>query len=339
MLRKALIFSCRILIIVSALSICASARDGRRPPLAYQPIHGKPLPSVVRRREPDPSIRLIAVGDIMLAGPMGKLMARRGRNFPFARMKPVFDQADIVFGNVECCIATIGSKVPKKYNFRADPHMAPALKEAGFGIVSLANNHSWDYGREALEDTVRNVRATGVRTVGAGANRQEAHQLQIIECKGKRIGFLAYLGLLPALVPESDTEPCLSLASVEAIRNDVEQARPEVDILVVSLHGGKEGHPLPTPFQKLLAYTAIDAGADMVIGHHPHVPQPLVRYKGKYIAYSLGNFVFSTTGRGGGVMLDARIRPDNTIRACVLPLSLRDAPPRLLSDTAASQLR
>jgi poly-gamma-glutamate capsule biosynthesis protein CapA/YwtB (metallophosphatase superfamily) len=276
-------------------------------------------------------VTLRAVGDIMLAGPMEQLMAKRGRGYPFALMKPTLRQADIAFGNLECSVANGGEPIEKQFTFRADPRRVRVLAESGFTIVSVANNHAWDYGRDALLETVRHVRRTGVLTVGAGANRDEAHQLQIIVRHGVRVGFLAYLGLLPALIPESDDTPSLSMASDAAIQREVRAARDQVDVLIVSLHAGKEGAPAATPRQKEFARAAIDAGADMVIGHHPHVRQPLVRYNRGYICYSLGNFVFSTTGRGSGAMLEAKLSKRGVESARLIPLALKGPQPSLPS--------
>ncbi len=265
----------------------------------------------------------------MLARDVENCMARKGRGYPFAAMRPLLRNADISFGNLECCASTRGAPIPKQFNFRARPADVRVLAENGFTIVSLANNHAWDYGRDALWDTVACVRKTGVKTVGAGANRMEAHQLVVVQKKGLRIGFLAYLGLIPALVPESDTQPTLSMASAEAITREVQAARSQVDVLLVSLHAGQEGAVGPTPRQQSFAQAAIDAGADMVIGHHPHVRQPLVMYKGKPICYSLGNFVFSTAGRGSGAMVEATLGRGHKVQARLLPLILNGAQPCL----------
>ena len=277
------------------------------------------------------TVHLRAVGDIMLADPIASVMRRRGQEYPFAAMRPYLRGADITFGNLECSVSNRGMPIPKKFNFRADPRSIWVLKANGFKIVSVANNHSWDYGREALRDTVDYTRRSGVLTVGAGANRAAAHELVVVKSKGLRVGFLAYLGLIPALVAESETEPSLSMASIEAITRDVAQARGQVDVLIVSLHAGQEGAPTPTPRQRGFAQAAIDAGADMVIGHHPHVRQPLEMYRGKPICYSLGNFVFSTSGRGSGAMLDATLRPNHQIQARLIPLILDGPQPHLPS--------
>jgi poly-gamma-glutamate synthesis protein (capsule biosynthesis protein) len=273
----------------------------------------------------------------MMAGPMGKVMEKKGDGFPFAALRPTLRNADIAFGNLECCIAATGKPIEKQFNFRAHPRTARALADAGFDIVSLANNHAWDYGRAAMLETVQRVEQAGVRTVGAGSNRAEAHQLRILKRKGMRIGFLAYLGLIPALLPESNREPSLAMAHVDTIRKEVQAARDKVDILIVSLHAGQEGATKQTPRQKSFATAAIDAGADLVIGHHPHVVQSLARYKGKYIAYSLGNFVFSAAGRGSGSLLEVTLAPDGAIRATQRLLNLSGAQPKFATASRENQ--
>ncbi len=324
-LRTVLLITTIAILTVSGLGLLARQRRA-------VPVAAKPAPLLTRVRKPVPlskpqPIRLLAVGDILMAGPMGQVMERKGRDYPFAALKPLLRRADIAFGNLECCIATQGKPIPKQFNFQARPETAQALSEAGFRIVSLANNHAWDYGRAALEETVKRVRGVGVQTVGAGANRAEAHALRILNCKGKRIGFLAYLGLVPPLLPESETAPSLAMGSAEGIRQEVAAARHRVDVLIVSLHCGIENAPNPSPRQKALAHAAIEGGADMVIGHHPHVVQPMEWYRGKPICYSLGNFVFSPTGRGSGALLVATLLPNGHIQARLHPLLLTGAQP------------
>ncbi len=274
-------------------------------------------------------VSLLAVGDVMLAGPMEKLMLKKGIDYPFAAMKPNFLKADITFANLECCIANCGMPVPKKYNFRAKPPYASVLAKSGISIVSLANNHAWDYGREALLQTKQIVEQTGVMTAGAGANRTEAHQLKIVVRNGLKIGFLAYLGLFPPIVPESETEPCLAMGAMAAVRNEVTSARNLVDFLIVSLHCGVENAPEPSPHQIALSRAMIDSGADLVIGHHPHVVQETEIYHSKPICYSLGNFAFSASGRGSGQMLKAIMRKNKPIQIELFRLNLAGGQPHL----------
>ena len=275
------------------------------------------------------SVTLVAVGDILFAGAMGRLMKTKGMDYPFAKMRKILRNADVTFGNLECCASKQGAPLDKKFTFRADPALVPALSRNGFKVVSLANNHTWDYGRDALRDTVDSVRSSGVLPVGAGANRAEAHRLVIIEKRGLKIGFLAYLGLLPPLVRESDTQPSVSIGSEERIADEVSKAKRRVNFLFVSLHAGEENAQKITARQKSFAHAAINAGADCVIGHHPHVVQSEEHYHGKPIFYSLGNFAFSTTGRGSGSILTATLFANGKLLAKQTRLDLSGGQPHL----------
>lgn len=291
-------------------------------------------------REGARPVRLVAAGDINLAASVGRVMAVRGMRYPFASTRPLLRAADIAFGNLECCVAQGGAPLPdKQFTFRAHPRTARALADAGFDIVSLANNHAWDYGREALAETIRHVRAAGVAVVGAGDNSVRAHALKVLQRNGLRVGFLAYLGMFPPLLPESAELPSVAMASIACITREVRAASRQVDFLIVSLHAGKELAKRPTARQRALATAAIDAGADIVLGHHPHVVQPMEVYRDRIICYSLGNFVFSAGGRGSGALLDATLYPDGAIRARLRPLILAGVQPRLADPASARIMR
>jgi poly-gamma-glutamate capsule biosynthesis protein CapA/YwtB (metallophosphatase superfamily) len=283
-------------------------------------------------------VTLVAVGDICLAKGVEQRMREKGSGYPFAAMKSILKQADVVFGNLECCLATTGKAVPKKYNFRGHPENAGALKDAGFTVVSLANNHSLDFGKDALAETLAHVRSTGVMSVGAGMTIQSAHGLRIVTVRGLRIGFLAYLGLFPPVVPLTANSPAVAMAEVESVRRDVRAARAKVDVLIVSMHAGKEYTFTHSARQAEIAHTAIDAGADMVIGHHPHVVQDCETYRGKPIYYSLGNFVFDpspTFLRDGGkrwsAMVVATLEKGRAPDSKLVNLRIVDRQPRFAS--------
>jgi poly-gamma-glutamate synthesis protein (capsule biosynthesis protein) len=239
-------------------------------------------------------ITLIGTGDITLSNGVARIMQERGEDYPFAQIAPFLRQADIAFGNLECVLAKGGERLPKQFNFRAHPNGAQVLQRAGFDIVSLANNHSWDYGKEGLAEMIGHLERAGVKHVGAGCTLSEAHSLRVITVRGVRVGFLAYLGMFPPLIPLRAKEPGVAMGYLHLVRRDVAAARKKVDFLIVSLHAGIEGAPRRSPRQQSIARTAVDAGADMVIGHHPHVLQDSEIYRDKPIFYSLGNFIFPT---------------------------------------------
>ena len=289
------------------------------------------------------SVTVVAVGDICLANGVETAMRERGRGYPFNALKSTMRNADIVFGNLECCMATGGKKVEKKYNFRGHPRGALALKEAGFHLISLANNHSLDFGKPALAETLGYLRQQGITAVGAGRTMREARRLHIVNKNGLRIGFLAYLGLYPSVVKLTANQPAVAMADLGPLKREIREARKRVDFLLVSLHAGKEYTFIHTPRQAEIAHTAIDAGADMVIGHHPHVVQDIENYRGKQIFYSLGNFVFNPSptflkdqGRRWSAMVVARLEKGQPAEAEMVDLRIVDRQPGF-ADTAAAQ--
>ncbi len=290
------------------------------------------------------TVTLLAVGDICLAGGVERAAGRSPRTYPFTAMRQTLRSADIAFGNLECALSTRGRRVPKKYNFRGSPWWAKRLAEAGFDVVSLANNHSMDYGRTALRDTVNCLREAGVQPIGGGLDLVDAHALRVLERRGLKVGFLAYLGMFPPLLPVSSSEPSVAMGYPAQVRREVSAAQKRVDVLVVSLHAGVEMAPRPSARQREIAHAAVDAGADLVVGHHPHVVQPVEIYRGKPICYSLGNFVFSPSPavlrRPDGpwsAMAVATLRADGSVSVKLVPLRIVGRQPRPLHRDSRSQ--
>jgi len=236
---------------------------------------------------------ILFVGDIMLSRSVGNLMERKGDyNLPFINLAEFLRSADLTFGNLEGPISSRGVNVGSIYSFRADPKVVEGLKFAGFNILSIANNHVWDYGRGAFMDTLKHLKDSAISYVGGGANSDEAHAGIIKEVNGTKVGFLAYTDLLPRNISATLTKPGVSFLELEQVKKDIVALKPHVDILVVSFHWGEEYKTNHNRKQENIAKSAIDAGADLIIGHHPHVIQEVEQYKNGWIAYSLGNFVF-----------------------------------------------
>jgi len=243
-------------------------------------------------------ISLILVGDIMLNRQVEYQIRTTGNGdfkFPFLKIADTLRQADIVFGNLEGPISDKGQKVGSIYSFRMNPKSIEGLTFAGFNVLSLANNHTFDYGRIALEDTLSRLKAAGIDYAGAGFNEKEAFSPIIKEVNGTKIGFLAYSDLGSVYWTALENSSGLALIGLEYIektKQDIKKAKSQVDVLIVSLHSGDEYIKEPGPLQTSFARAAIDAGADIVIGHHPHVVQRNEQYNNGWIFYSLGNFVF-----------------------------------------------
>jgi len=206
--------------------------------------------------------------------------------------------ADVAMVNLECPITSRGKKVPKPYNFRMQPEFIAGLQRGGIDIVNLANNHVYDYGSVGLFDTISYLDSVGICHVGAGRNSREAHQPAVITVSRRRIGFLGYYGGGEA--PEAtEKKPGVARPEIRLITSDIESLRhrDSVQFIVVNLHWGTEKARIPDQWQVQLGHHIIDAGADVVIGHHPHVLQGIERYKTGVIVYSLGNFIFGGNSR------------------------------------------
>jgi len=249
-----------------------------------------------QNQEAQPII-LMAVGDIMLDRGVKYMIDKYGKgdfSFPFLEVKDYLSKADILFGNLEGPISSRGVQVGSIYSFRFSPTSTLALKNAGFDVLSIANNHMLDYQAIALGDTMANLQKAGIDYVGAGNNETEAFSLKIKEIQGVKIGFLGFENIGPANWKAGADKIGMAWIGWDftKIKEIISQSKSQVDILAVSLHAGVEYQPLPDDFQKAFAQMAIDAGADLIIGHHPHVIEPLEKYNNGWIAYSLGNFVF-----------------------------------------------
>ena len=236
---------------------------------------------------PDPGVHLVLAGDMMLGRTVEAAASSRGDwAFPFRRVAPRMQAADIAFGNLECVAASSGPPT----TFRADPRTLHGLQEAGFDVVSLANNHAADAGLEALAEMASRLRDLGIGVTGLRYPPAEQHP-SILRAKGLRVGFLAYSWSVGDFVPR-DGEPAIARTRREEMVAEIAHARDDVDYLVVSLHMGADLARRSGAGQQQKARAAIDAGADLVVGHHPHVPQEVERYGRGFIAYSLGDFVF-----------------------------------------------
>ena len=248
------------------------------------------------------AVRLVFAGDIMLDDGPGKTIAAGGD--PLAEFDEVLRDADFTIGNLECPVATTGKALENKpWTFRADPRVLAVLK-GRFDALGVANNHSGDYGRAAFVETLAHLKAAGIPSFGGGANLNEAHAPLWIEQKGLRIAVLAYNEFKPRSFEAGANWPGVAWSEDSYVLADIRAARKAgADIVIPFMHWGWEHEPHPGPRQRELARLMIDAGADAVVGGHPHVTQGADVYRGKPIIWSLGNFVFdgfdtpaSTTG-------------------------------------------
>ncbi len=257
----------------------------------------EPIPET----EPEkPVVHLLFAGDVLLSNHVISAYDKEGgiHGVLDDGYRQVIDQSDIFMVNQEFPFSDRGTAAPdKQFTFRLPPYRVSAMNELGIDIVALANNHSLDFGTDALVDTCTTLDGAGIKYVGAGPNMDRAKQLETIEVSGKTIGFLAASRVYPdtSWVANSKKPGMVSGYDPTILLQEIEKARDVCDYLVVYVHWGIEKDVKPQEYQRDLGKKIIDAGADIVIGSHPHVLQGVEYYNGKPICYSLGNFIFGSS--------------------------------------------
>ena len=236
------------------------------------------------------TVNLLFAGDIVLDGEPGKQI-EQGRD-PFSAFSDIINRADIRVGNLECVVATVGDPEDKNYNFRAHPRTLAILK-THFDAVSVANNHSGDFGRPAFVEMLGLLDQSGIQHFGGGHNLSEAHTPLIIKKNGITIALLGYNEFMPRSFEADAHGAGTAWSEDEQVVADIKKARSfyKADLVIPVMHWGWENEPLSSSRQQSLAHLMIDAGADLIIGGHPHVTEEISYYKGKLIVYSVGNFM------------------------------------------------
>jgi poly-gamma-glutamate capsule biosynthesis protein CapA/YwtB (metallophosphatase superfamily) len=256
------------------------------------------------------NVSMVFVGDVMLAGLPGKRI-QQGHN-PFAYVAPVLNQSDIRIGNLECVIATVGKAEDKPFTFRAHPRVLKLLR-THFDAVSLANNHTGDFGPAAFKQMLGFLNQARIPYFGGGNDLQQAHTPLLFKRQGITVAVLGYNEFFPRSFEADVDRPGSAWSDDEQVVADIQAARQihHADVVIPFMHWGVEDEPYATTRQASLARRMIDAGADAVVGSHPHVTQNTEFYKGRPIVYSLGNFVFdgyssleNTTGWALQFMMD-----------------------------------
>jgi poly-gamma-glutamate synthesis protein (capsule biosynthesis protein) len=246
-------------------------------------------------------LTIAAIGDVTPGEQVAPTVAALGGAYPWGEAGPVLSAADIATANLEGVVSAGGTPVPDKLYHLRGPRavLQGAAGAGGLDVLTLANNHTGDFGASALLDTLAAAHAAGLETVGAGENLAAAHRAVVREAGGLRIAFLGYSDVNPLGFPATSTSP--GTARAEGIAEDVRRARSRADVVVCWFHWGIELHAEPNRQQRTLAEVALAAGAQIVLGAHPHVfgrvdrPAPHT-----LVAWTLGNFVFPA-GSGASV--------------------------------------
>ncbi len=238
---------------------------------------------------------LIAVGDIMLSRDVEqKMIHEKNWQYPFLQTAEITSGGDIVFGNLESPLIAGPVVSTGEMSFRADPKAIDGLLSAGFNVLSLANNHIKNRGDDGIISTNTELDKSGIAHVGAGLNDVEAREPAIIEKNGTTFGFLAYTdsAFTPASYEAAANRSGSPFLNEDLLAEDIARLKTKTDVIIVSMHAGTEYQDIQNQKQIDFSHRAIELGASVVIGHHPHVVQPVEQYMGGYIFYSLGNFIF-----------------------------------------------
>lgn len=257
------------------------------------------LPGIlVNAEEVDNEYIILSIaGDVMMDSSVRSQVNKHGYDYPWEMVKEHFQKSHLGIVNLETSITRRGTKWPDKaFNFRSDPKNLNPMKEAGVDVVTLANNHILDYGNQGFIDTLDHLKRRSIPYAGGGRNKAEALEGTIIEKEGVKIGVLSFSRVVPDVRWYATNKRPGIVGAYDCCTQDmmkrIKEMKEEVDILVLSLHWGVERSTKPRKQEIAVAKNAIDAGADVIMGHHPHVLQGIEIYKDKPIFYSLGNFVF-----------------------------------------------
>ncbi|MCL2548038.1 MAG: CapA family protein [Symbiobacteriaceae bacterium] len=325
-------------------SIALQAEVEKEPKASEDPEPGansEHLDSVdFQQTEPVREVIISFGGDVMFDTYIYNWISVMGTDYPWQDVAPIFRSSDIGVVNFESSSSHRGeSTKPEGYGFCSPPHTLASLPDAGITYVSVSNNHILDYGYEAFSDTLQYLKAQEIHFSGAGESLTAAQRPAIIEGNGLSIGFLSYTAILPhqgwkatnygpgvaSLYDESDV-----LLALE----NIARCKEICDILIVMPHWGIEYADHPMAAQRTLAYRLIDAGADLIIGGHPHVLQGVEFYQGKPIFYSLGNFIFLKMDDDAGRTAVFRLTIDDQgFKSCTLyPVYIENCKANLLAE-------
>lgn len=289
------------------------------------PVTPTPVPIAAPSPTPDPKGRLIihGTGDVNLDPSYISSFAANGYEYAWSGLDGLFQQDDLTVVNLECPASDEGAIIPKEFNFRCDPGALDAMQRAGVEVANQANNHGYDYGPEALMDSVANLRQAGIEPVGAGRDDRAALAPALLDIDGWTVAVVG-LGMVvdPAESVAGPDHPGIAAGhDTAAMLRAIRDAETRADLVIVTIHWGVELDTEPRAEQVALGQEFVEAGADIVFGHHAHRLQPLTHYRGRPIFWGLGNFVWPNFSAEGSTTAVARaiVRPDGSVRGTLLP--------------------
>jgi poly-gamma-glutamate synthesis protein (capsule biosynthesis protein) len=285
-------------------------------------------------------IRFAAVGDVMLGRGVKRDIQDKGPEWPFLQVRSFLKERDLVYANLEMALDHGCQPLDKRDVFRMPVELLGGLTGSGINIYNLANDHTLDCGREALMQMTSWLTASGFHTVGAGQNQYQARVPVYVTHGGITVGILSFLTF-----PVEGIEYCEACTGPafydrETLIRYMDEMQKRADYRIVTFHWGSEYSLLPDNYQSGLAHEAVDFGADLVVGHGPHVLQSLERVRGKWIIYSLGNFVYDSVFPGGqeGAILCAEFRPGKMMNLRLLPVNIQSGQPAFMRGDSARKV-
>lgn len=281
----------------------------------------RPLPSPTR--EPRGRLLIHGTGDVNLDPSYIPNLAANGYGYAWSGLDGLFRRDDLTVVNLECPVSDLQAPLDKKFVFRCDPRALPAAARAGVEVANLANNHGYDHGPEALLDSIVNLRQSGIAPVGAGRGPKRALAPAVIRIHGWRVAVLGFGMVIdpPEQVAAPGHPGTAAGHDTDVMLKSIRRADRRADLVVVTIHWGAELDTQPRPEQVTLGHQFVDAGADVIFGHHAHRLQPMEHYRGRPIFWGLGNFVwpnFSLEGSTTGVA-EVTAVPGGRIRGRILP--------------------
>jgi len=273
-----------------------------------------------------PDVSIAGVGDLMLSSWAIPILHAKGVDYPFRQTQQLLKSADAAIANLEAPFTESGEAFDKKYTFKVPPAFARGLLPAGIPVVNLANNHIMDFGETGLRATLQTLDRFGIKHTGAGMNKAAAHAPMVVTVRGKRVAFFGYSMTFPTEFYATDDSAGTAYPEPELMAANIAAYDKTVDYVVVSFHWGAEKRDTPKDYQIYFAHLAVDSGADLVLGHHPHVLQGLELYKNRLIAYSLGNYAFASYSKRAvdSIVLKVYLNDEGMRLGFVVPINVNN---------------
>ncbi|MGH8945853.1 MAG: CapA family protein [Acidimicrobiia bacterium] len=272
---------------------------------------------------PKETVVIQGTGDVNVDPSYIPVLAANGWDHAWTGLEGLFLEDDLTVINLECAPSDLGRAEPKEFVFRCPPEALPSLAANGVEVANLGNNHSGDYGKEALVDGRAQLLAAGVAPIGAGQDLDQAGKPAVFEIKGWKVAVVGFGGVSPGdhWYAAEDRAGMRSGDHIDQMVEAVAAAAEMADIVVVSIHWGVELDTTPRAEDVERARAMIDAGADVIFGHHSHRLQPFEMVDGAAVFWSLGNFVWPSFSVAGSTTAVARavVHPDGAIDACLIP--------------------